>query len=84
MAELLRAKFTQHPKLAEVLMGTGAARIHYSGLGSPYWLTSGSTGRNWTGRLLELIRAELLARRAGYESVGGFGAGNGDGARLHA
>ena len=65
MAELLRAKFTQHPKLAEVLMGTGAGRIHYSGLGSPYWLASGSTGRNWTGRLLELIRAELLARRAG-------------------
>jgi predicted NAD-dependent protein-ADP-ribosyltransferase YbiA (DUF1768 family) len=65
MAGLLRAKFAQHPDLAEVLVGTGDARIHYSGLGSTFWLVHGERGRNWMGRLLELTRAELIAQRSG-------------------
>lgn len=66
MSALLRAKFTQHPALADVLAGTGDARISYTGLSeSPFWRDgSEGAGRNWTGRLLELVRAELLARRA--------------------
>jgi predicted NAD-dependent protein-ADP-ribosyltransferase YbiA (DUF1768 family) len=65
MTGLLRAKFAQHPELAEVLAGTGNARIHYSGLAADYWLTNGTHGRNWMGRLLELVRSELAAQRSG-------------------
>ncbi|MFE6664068.1 NADAR family protein [Streptomyces sp. NPDC057697] len=65
MAELLRAKFTQHPELAQVLASTGDARISYTGFSdSPFWRdVPEGRGRNWMGRLLELIRSELLARQ---------------------
>ncbi|MCI3275574.1 NADAR family protein [Streptomyces cylindrosporus] len=68
MAGLLRAKFTQHPELAEILLGTGDATIAYTGYSeSPYWRdTRDRGGRNWTGRLLELVRAELLAGRVSW------------------
>lgn len=61
MADLLRAKFTQHPELAEILLSTADARISYTGVSeSPFWTDRGPReGRNWVGRLLELIRAEL-------------------------
>ncbi|NNN32135.1 NADAR family protein [Streptomyces sp. S3(2020)] len=61
MAGLLRAKFTQHPDLAEILLATGSATISYTGHEeSPYWRDAGSRGgRNWIGRLLELVRSEL-------------------------
>ncbi|WP_345428018.1 NADAR family protein [Actinoallomurus vinaceus] len=61
MADLLRAKFTQHPELAEILLSTADARISYTGISeSPFWTDRGpGEGRNWVGRLLELIRAEL-------------------------
>jgi hypothetical protein len=36
MARLLRAKFTQHPQLAEILLATGDGRIEYASLGSGY------------------------------------------------
>jgi predicted NAD-dependent protein-ADP-ribosyltransferase YbiA (DUF1768 family) len=61
MARLLRAKFAQHPQLAEALLATGDGRIEYGGLASPYWT---GDGRNWAGRLLELIRSELAAGQA--------------------
>ncbi|MET9121659.1 NADAR family protein [Streptomyces sp. NPDC004528] len=69
MAALLRAKFTQHPELAEVLLSTGDARISYTGISeSPHWTDRGPReGRNWVGRLLELTRAELLADRVAHE-----------------
>lgn len=65
MAGLLRAKFTQHPDLAEVLVSTGDARISYTGFeDSPFWRdVPDDRGRNWMGRLLELTRSELLARQ---------------------
>lgn len=66
MASLLRAKFNQHPDLAETLLATGDGRIRYTGLDSPYWVSNGDGGgRNWIGRLLELVRSELAARRTG-------------------
>ncbi|MFL1382374.1 NADAR family protein, partial [Nocardiopsis protaetiae] len=66
MLRLLRAKFEQHPDLAEVLLSTGDRTILYDDSGSPrYWGNSGPEGRNWAGRLLELVRAELCAARAG-------------------
>ncbi|WP_405832496.1 MULTISPECIES: NADAR domain-containing protein [unclassified Streptomyces] len=63
MAGLLRAKFGQHPRLAELLIATGEAGILYTGYSdAPYWRDEGPRGgRNWTGRLLELVRAELRA-----------------------
>ena len=42
---------------AGYLVGTGDARIHYGGVDSPYWSTGGEAGRNWMGRLLELVRS---------------------------
>ena len=65
MAGLLRAKFVQHPDLAEVLIGTGDAPISYTDFGSDHWAAGGGKGRNWVGRLLELVRSELHAQRAG-------------------
>ncbi|MEU5994505.1 NADAR family protein [Spirillospora sp. NPDC047418] len=65
MAGLLRAKFTQHPELAEILLGTGDAPIAYSGMGSDHWAAGGGKGRNWIGRLLELLRSEIHAQRSG-------------------
>ncbi|MEV6508094.1 NADAR family protein [Streptomyces sp. NPDC051642] len=61
MAGLLRAKFTQHPELGTVLLGTEDARISYTGFSdSPFWLDArDDRGRNWVGRLLELVRSEL-------------------------
>jgi predicted NAD-dependent protein-ADP-ribosyltransferase YbiA (DUF1768 family) len=64
MAALLRAKFAQHPPLAEALLATGEGRIDYAFGESDFWNT-GERGRGWLGRLLELIRAELAAERNG-------------------
>ncbi|WP_051969745.1 NADAR family protein [Kitasatospora azatica] len=62
MARLLRAKFAQHPELAPVLTATGDAALRYTDADSPqFWGQSGAQGRNWMGRLLELVRAELAA-----------------------
>lgn len=63
MHAILRAKFDRRTELADVLIATGDARIDYS-LASAYW-SGGDSGRNWLGRLLELVRSELVARRAG-------------------
>ncbi|WP_214102639.1 NADAR family protein [Acrocarpospora catenulata] len=68
MADLVRAKFTQYPDLADLLIATGDARIHHGQFGSDYWHADSSRGRNWAGRLLELVRAELLAARAGIRT----------------
>ena len=65
MASLLRAKYSQHPELARILLATGDARIHYTGIGSRYWNAGRREGRNWIGRLLELIRAEIAAEGQG-------------------
>jgi ribA/ribD-fused uncharacterized protein len=59
MLELLRAKFRQHPDLADRLIATGNARLINNAGFSSYWDTA-SAGRNWFGHLLEVIRSELL------------------------
>lgn len=64
MHAILRAKFNQHPELADVLVATGDARIDYS-ISSAYW-SGGTKGRNWLGRLLELVRSEIVAQRTGF------------------
>ena len=66
MARLLRAKFAQHPELAQTLLATGDGRIEYTSVGWLYWnAAQRSRGRNWMGRLLELIRSEIAAQQAG-------------------
>jgi predicted NAD-dependent protein-ADP-ribosyltransferase YbiA (DUF1768 family) len=71
MARLLRAKFAQHPGLAEILLATGDGRIEYSSFSSDFWGARRDHGRNWMGRLLELVRSELAAQRAaGPEQAG--------------
>ncbi|MCQ4211749.1 NADAR family protein [Streptomyces longispororuber] len=70
MADLLRAKYTQHEAAAQVLLSTGDSRISYTGLwDSPFWRdTNDAHGRNWMGRLLELTRSELRLRPANSPS----------------
>ncbi|MFD0538250.1 NADAR family protein [Actinomadura luteofluorescens] len=65
MAGLMRAKYAQHPELAEILLGTGDAPIGYGGIDSDHWITRGDRGRNWVGRLLELVRSDICAQRSG-------------------
>lgn len=65
MTRLLRAKYAQHPDLAAVLLGTGDATIVYDDGHSNFWCNSAGRGRNWMGRLLESVRAELHAEAAG-------------------
>lgn len=69
MLKLLRAKYRQHPTLAEELLGTGDAPLYYNDSGhSHYWGENRGDGRNWMGRLLEVIRAELHAERSVFAS----------------
>lgn len=63
MADLVRLKFKQHPELAAKLVATGDARIRGIGFSGRYWDESGSRGRNWLGRILEMVRSELLLRQ---------------------
>lgn len=65
MTGLLRAKYDQHPELAEILLATGDATLVYVDIDSAFWGESAGQGRNWAGRLLELVRSELHMRRAG-------------------
>jgi predicted NAD-dependent protein-ADP-ribosyltransferase YbiA (DUF1768 family) len=69
MTGLLRAKFAQHPELADTLLATGDTRIEYTSVGSGYWGAYRSQGRNWMGRLLELVRAEMAAGKAGLATT---------------
>lgn len=73
MSRLLRAKYTQHPHVAEVLLGTGDATLLYDDADSPFWGDNGGRGRNWTGRLLELVRSELRATPAAPPRLGSTG-----------
>ncbi|MBT2403674.1 MULTISPECIES: NADAR family protein [unclassified Streptomyces] len=65
MIMLLRAKYAQNPDLAEVLLATDDATLIYDDADSPFWGDNAGRGRNWAGRLLELVRSELHAQRAG-------------------
>ncbi|MFD5142604.1 NADAR domain-containing protein [Streptomyces sp. NPDC058401] len=69
MAGLLRAKYDRYPELAEILLATGDAHLLYEDSDSAFWGDDAGRGRNWTGRLLELVRAELHLRRAGIPGL---------------
>lgn len=65
MITLLRVKYMQHPDLAEILRATNDATLIYDDADSGFWGDNAGRGRNWTGRLLELVRSELHAQRVG-------------------
>jgi ribA/ribD-fused uncharacterized protein len=71
MAAVVEAKFRQHPDLAEVLVGTGTARLVESAsvdnevnrrwgcvLKGGEWV-----GQNWLGEILAGVRARLMKER---------------------
>ncbi|MGB3442608.1 MAG: NADAR family protein [Actinophytocola sp.] len=64
MSALMREKYRAHPRLADVLLSTGDAQlVSNEYLRSAFW--SGPGGRHWLARLLEVVRSELAAARAG-------------------
>ncbi|WP_405862098.1 Gfo/Idh/MocA family oxidoreductase [Streptomyces sp. NBC_00090] len=66
---LLRAKYDQHPELAEILLATDDATMIYDDMDSTFWGDNAGRGRNWTGRLLELVRSELHMQRTGIPGL---------------
>ncbi|HEY7341746.1 MAG TPA: NADAR family protein [Ktedonobacterales bacterium] len=59
MLRLVREKFRQHPDLAEKLLATGDGRLINGVELSQHWGAM-EQGRNWLGRILEIVRAELV------------------------
>lgn len=60
MRTVVRAKFTQHGKLREILLETGEAEIIEHTANDRYWGDGGDgTGRNMLGKILMEIRDEL-------------------------
>src|SRR5882724_425916 len=60
MLVVLRAKFTQHATLAEVLASTNGARLVEHTSNDTYWADGGDgLGANRLGQLLEQVRSEL-------------------------
>lgn len=63
MLQALRAKFTQHADLRELLLSTGDARLVEHTANDAYWGDGGDgSGRNRLGQLLMQLRDELRAR----------------------
>ena len=61
MREALRAKFTQHPDLKELLLRTGSAQLVEHTANDNYWGDGGDgSGKNRLGILLMELRAELI------------------------
>jgi ribA/ribD-fused uncharacterized protein len=64
MAQALRAKFTQHQRLATMLADTGDAELIEHTANDRYWADGGDgTGQNMLGKLLMRVRAELREPR---------------------
>jgi ribA/ribD-fused uncharacterized protein len=60
MADALRAKFTQHAELREILLNTGDAVLVEHTKNDSYWADGGDgSGRNMLGILLMRLREEL-------------------------
>ncbi|EPX57578.1 hypothetical protein D187_004911 [Cystobacter fuscus DSM 2262] len=62
MRDALRAKFTQHPEMRELRLGTGDAKLVEHTENDDYWGDGGDgRGKNMLGRLLMQPRDELRA-----------------------
>ncbi len=63
MLAALRAKFTQHPELAAMLLATGDAPLVEHTRHDAYWGDGGDgSGRNRLGELLMQVRADVAAQ----------------------
>ncbi len=62
MLDALRAKFTQHEDLRELLLSTGNAQLVEHTASDRYWADGGDgSGKNMLGVLLMRLRDELRA-----------------------
>ena len=62
MREAVRAKFTQHPELITLLLGTDDAQLVEHTTNDCYWGDGGDgSGRNVLGRILMEVREQLRA-----------------------
>lgn len=69
MLEALRAKFTQHEDLREILLATGDAEIVEHTTNDSYWGDGGDgSGKNRLGHLLMQVREELRGSTAEAQS----------------
>ncbi len=60
MLDAVRAKFSQHDKLKELLLSTGDAKIVEHTSNDSYWGDGGDDkGKNKLGQILTLVRKEL-------------------------
>lgn len=60
MRKAVRAKFSQHAELAQILLATGDAVLVEHTANDSYWADGGDgSGRNMLGRILMQIREEL-------------------------
>jgi ribA/ribD-fused uncharacterized protein len=60
MRTAVRAKFTQHADVREILLGTGDEHLIEHTANDSYWADGGDgSGRNMLGRILMEVRAEL-------------------------
>jgi ribA/ribD-fused uncharacterized protein len=65
MLEAVRAKFTQHDDLREILLGTGDAMLVEHTANDRYWGDGGDgSGKNRLGHILMHVREELRAASA--------------------
>ena len=66
MRSALHAKFTQHPEIKAVLLGTGDEELIENTTKDHYWgIGSSGTGLNMLGRLLVELRTRLRAELEG-------------------
>lgn len=64
MCEIVDAKFTQNPKLAEMLLATEDAElVEGNTWGDTYWGVCDGVGENWLGKILMGVRENLNIRK---------------------
>lgn len=62
MREAVRAKFSQHPELTELLLATGERKLVEHTTNDAYWGDGGGPGRNMLGQILMEVRSQLRTR----------------------
>ncbi len=71
MLEAVRAKFTQHEDLKQILLGTGEALLVEHTANDSYWGDAGDgSGKNMLGQILMRVRAELREAESEQKEVG--------------
>lgn len=64
MTEAVRAKFTQHDDLRDILLATGDAKLVEHTVNDSYWGDGGDgSGKNMLGQVLMRVREELREAR---------------------